>query len=188
MIVTQMPIYSQQEWQKRNFKDINLKPILGSGPYVIERIDAGRSISYKRNPHYWGKDLLVNRGRYNFDRIQYRYYRSPEIKFEAFKSGQFTLHEEKQVNRWVGDYRFPAVQQGQIKTYRFHHHNPIPTQSLIFNTRRQPFADICFRQALTLAYDFEWLNKALFHGEYQRLNSFLVIVNWHLQASRVLRS
>ena len=172
MIVTQMPIYSQQEWQKRNFKDINLKPILGSGPYVIDRIDAGRSISYKRNPYYWGKDLLVNRGRYNFDRIQYRYYRSPEIKFEAFKSGQFTLHEEKQVNRWVSDYRFPAVQQGQIKTYRFLHHNPIPTQSLIFNMRRQPFADIRFRQALTLAYDFEWLNKALFHGEYQRLNSF----------------
>src|SRR5690606_28147330 len=164
--VSQMPIYAQQEWQQRNFKEISLKPILGSGPYVIERIEAGRRISYKRNPHYWGRDLPVNRGRYNFDRIQYRYYRSPEIKFEAFKSGQFTLHEETQVSRWVKDYRFPAVRQGRVKTYRLHHHNPIPTQSLVFNTRRQPFADIYFRQALSLAYDFEWLNKAMFHGEY----------------------
>ncbi|MBB6362448.1 extracellular solute-binding protein [Acinetobacter lwoffii] len=172
MIVAQMPIYSKQEWQKRDFKELTLKPMLGSGPYVIEHIDAGRSISYKRNPRYWGKDLMVNRGRYNFDRIKYRYYRSPEIKFEAFKSGQFTLHEEKQVNRWVKDYQFPAVRQGQVQRYRFQHHNPIPTQSLIFNTRRQPFADIRFRQALSFAYDFEWLNKAMFYGEYQRLNSF----------------
>ena len=114
----------------------------------------------------------MNRGRYNFDRIQYRYYRSPEIKFEAFKSGQFTLHEEKQVNRWIRDYQFPAVRQGQVKRYRFRHQNPVPTQSLVFNTRRQPFADIRFRQALSFAYDFEWLNKAMFYGEYQRLNSF----------------
>ncbi|WP_180077253.1 extracellular solute-binding protein [Acinetobacter sp. YH12208] len=172
MIVAQMPIYSKRQWQQRDFKDLTLKPILGSGPYVIERIDPGRSISYQRNPQYWGKDLLVNRGRYNFDRIQYRYYRSPEIKFEAFKSGQFTLHEEKQVNRWIRDYQFPAVRQGQVKRYRFRHQNPVPTQSLVFNTRRQPFADIRFRQALSFAYDFEWLNKAMFYGEYQRLNSF----------------
>ncbi|MDM1334609.1 ABC transporter substrate-binding protein [Acinetobacter pseudolwoffii] len=172
MIVAQMPIYSKRQWQRRDFKDLTLKPILGSGPYVIERIDPGRSISYQRNPQYWGKDLLVNRGRYNFDRIQYRYYRSPEIKFEAFKSGQFTLHEEKQVNRWIRDYQFPAVRQGQVKRYRFRHQNPVPTQSLVFNTRRQPFADIRFRQALSFAYDFEWLNKAMFYGEYQRLNSF----------------
>lgn len=172
MIVAQMPIYSKRQWQRRDFKDLTLKPILGSGPYVIERIDPGRSISYQRNPQYWGKDLLVNRGRYNFDRIQYRYYRSPEIKFEAFKSGQFTLHEEKQVNRWIRDYQFPAVRQGQVKRYRFRHQNLVPTQSLVFNTRRQPFADIRFRQALSFAYDFEWLNKAMFYGEYQRLNSF----------------
>ncbi|MCP0912053.1 MULTISPECIES: extracellular solute-binding protein [Acinetobacter] len=172
MIVAQMPIYSKRQWQGRDFKDLTLKPILGSGPYVIERIDPGRSISYQRNPQYWGKNLLVNRGRYNFDRIQYRYYRSPEIKFEAFKSGQFTLHEEKQVNRWIRDYQFPAVRQGQVKRYRFRHQNPVPTQSLVFNTRRQPFADIRFRQALSFAYDFEWLNKAMFYGEYQRLNSF----------------
>jgi microcin C transport system substrate-binding protein len=172
MAVTQLPIYAAQEWQKRNFKDISLKPIMGSGPYMIEKIEAGRSIAYRRNPHYWGKDLPVNRGRYNFDRIQYRYYRSPDIKFEAFTSGQFTLHEEKQVNRWVSDYQFPAVKQGRVKLYRFRHQNPIPTQSLVLNSRRSPFSDIYFRQALSWAYDFEWLNKALFHGEYQRLNSF----------------
>ena len=91
---------------------------------------------------------MVNRGRYNFDRIKYRYYRSPEIKFEAFKSGQFTLHEEKQVNRWVKDYQFPAVRQGQVQRYRFQHHNPIPTQGLIFNTPPSAFCRYPFPASL----------------------------------------
>ncbi|OTG78463.1 ABC transporter substrate-binding protein [Acinetobacter sp. ANC 5054] len=172
MILAQMPIYSKRDWAHKDFRKITLVPILGSGPYVIEHIDAGRSISYKRNANYWAKDLAVNRGRYNFNRLKYVYYRSTEIAFEGFKAGQFTLYEEKKARNWVSAYNFPAFKAGLVVKYRSKHQRPIPTRSLIFNTRRTPFNDIQFRQALTYAYDFEWQNKALFYGQYQRLQSY----------------
>ena len=172
LILATLPIYSRQDWQGKDFSRISMQPILGSGPYVIDRIDAGRSITYKRNPNYWGKDLVINRGRYNFDKIKYVYYRNLDIAFEGFKSGQYTLHEEMTARKWVTEYRFPAVTAGMVKKYRFQHHNPIATQSFIFNTRRSPFQDIRLRQALTYAYDFEWQNKALFYGQYRRLQSY----------------
>lgn len=172
LILAQMPIYSKKDWSRKDFSRITLQPILGSGPYLIERIDAGRSISYKRNPDYWGKDLPVNKGRYNFDRLKYVYYRSLDIAFEGFKSGQYTLHEELTARKWVTEYHFPAVKAGMVVKYRFQHYNPIATQSYVFNTRRAPFQDISLRQALTYAYDFEWQNKALFYGQYRRLQSF----------------
>ncbi len=172
LILATLPIYSKQDWQGKDFSRISMQPILGSGPYVIDRIDAGRSITYKRNPNYWGKDLVINRGRYNFDKIKYVYYRNLDIAFEGFKSGQYTLHEEMTARKWVTEYRFPAVMAGMVKKYRFQHHNPIATQSFIFNTRRSPFQDIRLRQALTYAYDFEWQNKALFYGQYRRLQSY----------------
>ena len=172
LILAQMPIYSKKDWSGKDFSRVTLQPILGSGPYLIERIDAGRSISYKRNPGYWGKDLPVNKGRYNFDRLKYVYYRSLDIAFEGFKSGQYTLHEELTARKWVTEYHFPAVKAGMVVKYRFQHYNPIATQSYVFNTRRAPFQDIRLRQALTYAYDFEWQNKALFYGQYRRLQSF----------------
>ena len=172
LILAQMPIYSKRDWQKKDFTRVTMQPILGSGPYLIDRIDAGRSISYKRNPNYWGKDLPVNKGRYNFDRLKYVYYRNLDIAFEGFKSGQYTLHEEFTARKWVTEYHFPAVQAGMVVKYRFQHQNPIPTQSFVFNTRRAPFQDIRFRQAITYAYDFEWQNKALFYGQYRRLQSY----------------
>ncbi|MGA8882553.1 MAG: extracellular solute-binding protein [Acinetobacter sp.] len=172
LILAQMPIYSKKDWSSRDFSRVTLQPILGSGPYLIDRIDAGRSVSYKRNPDYWGKDLPVNKGRYNFDRLKYVYYRSLDIAFEGFKSGQYTLHEELTARKWVTEYHFPAVKAGMVVKYRFQHYNPIATQSYVFNTRRAPFQDIRLRQALTYAYDFEWQNKALFYGQYRRLQSF----------------
>ena len=172
LILSQMPIYSKKDWAKKDFTRITMQPILGSGPYVIDRIDAGRSISYKRNPNYWAKDLPVNKGRYNFDRLKYVYYRSLDIAFEGFKSGQYTLHEEYTARKWVTEYNFPAVKAGMAVKYRFKHNNPIATQSFVFNTRRNPFQDIYLRQALSYAYDFEWQNKALFYGQYTRLQSY----------------
>ncbi|MFW6766296.1 extracellular solute-binding protein [Acinetobacter pittii] len=171
-ILATLPIYSKVDWQKRDFSRITLQPIVGSGPYVVERIDPGRSISYKRNPNYWAKDLPINKGRYNFDRLRYVYYRNWDIAFEGFKSGQYTLHEETNPKKWVTDYRFLAVKAGLVTQYKFRHHNPIATESYVFNTRRKPLNDIRFRQALTYAYDFEWQNKALFYGQYQRLQSY----------------
>ncbi|MFH7767422.1 extracellular solute-binding protein [Acinetobacter sp. BSP-28] len=183
LILAQMPIYSKRDWQKKDFTRVTMQPILGSGPYLIDRIDAGRSISYKRNPNYWGKDLPVNKGRYNFDRLKYVYYRNLDIAFEGFKSGQYTLHEEFTARKWVTEYRFPAVKAGMVVKYRFQHHNPIPTQSFVFNSRRAPFQDIKFRQAITYAYDFEWQNKALFYGQYRRLQSYFA--NSELEAKGV---
>lgn len=172
LILAQLPIYSQQDWQNKDFTRVTLHPILGSGPYLIDRIDAGRSISYKRNPNYWAKDLLVNKGRYNFDRLKYVYYRSLDIAFEGFKSGQYSVHEEFTARKWVTEYNFPAMRTGKVVKYKFQHRNPIATQSFVFNMRRAPFQDIQFRQAVTYAYDFEWQNKALFYGQYQRLQSY----------------
>ena len=183
LILSQMPIYSKRDWQNKDFTRVTMQPILGSGPYLIDRIDAGRSISYKRNPNYWGKDLPVNKGRYNFDRLKYVYYRSLDIAFEGFKSGQYTLHEEFTARKWVTEYHFPAVKTGMVVKYRFKHQNPIPTQSFVFNTRRTPFQDIKFRQAITYAYDFEWQNKALFYGQYRRLQSYFA--NSELEAKGV---
>ena len=171
-ILAQMPIYSKVDWKNKDFSKVTLQPILGSGPYLIDRIDAGRSISYKRNPHYWGRDLAINRGRYNFDRIKFVYYRSLDIAFEGFKSGQYTLHKENSSRNWVTEYNFPAVKAGMVVKYLSKTEQPVPTQSFVFNTRRAPLNDIQFRKALTYAYDFEWLNKALFYGSYQRLQSY----------------
>lgn len=170
-ILASMPIYSKKDWQKKDFTKITLKPILGSGPYLVDSIDPGRSIKYKRNPNYWGKDLMVNRGRYNFDSIRYVYYRSNDIAFEGFKAGQFTLQEENQSRKWVNEYNFPAFNSGLVTKYIAKFENPEVTQSYAFNTRRKPFNDIYFRQALNIVYDFEWQNKALFYGQYARMKS-----------------
>ncbi len=139
---------------------------------MIERIDPGRSVTYKRNPKYWAKDLAVNQGRYNFDRLKYVYYRNLDIAFEGFKSGQYTLHEEFMSRKWVTGYDFPAFKSGMIKKYVFEHRNPMTTQSIVMNTRHRPLSDIKLRRAISYAYDFEWQNKALFYGQYQRLQSY----------------
>ncbi len=172
LILATLPIYSKKDWQNRDFTRVSLEPILGSGPYLIERIDAGRSISYKRNPHYWGKDLPVNRGRYNFDRLKFVYYRNMDIAFEGFKSGQYMWYEEFTPRKWVTAYNFSAINAKMIKKYEFQHRNPITTQSIVLNSRRTPLNDIQFRRAISYAYDFEWQNKALFYGKYQRLQSY----------------
>ncbi|MBJ9370967.1 MULTISPECIES: extracellular solute-binding protein [Acinetobacter] len=170
-ILAKIAIYSKADWKNKDYSKVTLQPILGSGPYLIERIDSGRSITYRRNPHYWAKDLPVNRGRYNFDRIKYVYYRSPEVAFEGFKSGQYTFYQEKNARNWVTAYHFPAVKAGLVKPYTAKIQTPALTQSLVFNTRKAPFNDLYFRQALTYAYDFEWINKALLYGQNIRLQS-----------------
>ncbi|MFO1354478.1 MAG: extracellular solute-binding protein, partial [Acinetobacter sp.] len=172
LIVASLPIYSKQDWKNKDFTRVTLQPIVGSGPYMVERIDAGRSISYKRSPNYWARDLPVNKGRYNFDRLKYVYYRNLEVSFEGFKSRQFYLYEEKNIRNWMTAYNFPAMQSGWIKKYKARLGTPLDIQSLVFNIRRSPLNDIHLRKALTYAYDFEWQNKALFFNQNQRLQSY----------------
>lgn len=172
LILASLPIYSKLDWKNKDFTRVTLQPIVGSGPYILERIDAGRSITYKRSPNYWAKDLPVNKGRYNFDRLKYVYYRNLDVSFEGFKSRQFNLYEEKNIRNWMAAYHFPAVQAGQIKKYKARLGTPLDIQSLVFNIRRSPLNDIHLRKALTYAYDFEWQNKALFFNQNQRLQSY----------------
>lgn len=172
LIVASLPIYSKLDWKNKDFSRVTLQPIVGSGPYLVERIDAGRSITYKRSPNYWAKDLPVNKGRYNFDRLKYVYYRNLDVSFEGFKSRQFNLYEEKNIRNWVTSYHFPAAKAGLVKKYKARLATPLDIQSLVFNIRRAPLNDIRLRQALTYAYDFEWQNKALFFNQNQRLQSY----------------
>ena len=171
LTVGQFPIFAKSSIDA-DFDKITLTPLMGSGPYKLGRVDAGRSVSYVRDPNYWGRSLMVNRGRYNFDMIKFVYYQSDEIAFEGFKSGQYRFRPENKASNWATGYNFPAVKAGMINKETISSENPVPMQGLVMNMRRPIFQDIRVRQALSKAYDFEWMNKTLFHGQYERLQSF----------------
>ncbi len=171
LTVGQFPIFASSSIDT-DFEKISLTPLMGSGPYKLGRIEAGRSVSYVRDPNYWGRDLMVNRGRYNFDMIKFVYYQSDEIAFEGFKSGQYRFRPENKASNWATGYNFPAAKTGLIVKESIKNQNPVPMQGLIMNMRRPLFQDIRVRQALSHAYDFEWMNKTLFHNQYERLQSF----------------
>lgn len=171
LTVGQFPVFAKSSIDA-DFEKISLTPLMGSGPYKLGRVEAGRSVSYVRDPNYWGRDLMVNRGRYNFDKIKFVYYQSDEIAFEGFKSGQYRFRPENKASNWATGYNFPAVTAGMIDKEAISSQNPVPMQGLIMNMRRPLFQDIRVRQALSAAYDFEWMNKTLFHDQYERLQSF----------------
>ena len=171
LTVGQFPIFAKSSIDA-NFEKISLTPLMGSGPYKLGRVDVGRSVTYIRDPNYWGRELMVNRGRYNFDMIKFVYYQSDEIAFEGFKSGQYRFRPENKASNWATAYNFRAVKAGLINKESITSENPVPMQGLVMNVRRPIFQDIRVRQALTAAYDFEWMNKTLFHGQYERLQSF----------------
>ena len=171
LTVGQFPIFAKSSIDT-DFEKITLTPLMGSGPYKLGRVDAGRSVSYVRDPNYWGRSLMVNRGRYNFDMIKFVYYQSDEIAFEGFKSGQYRFRPENKASNWATGYNFPAVKAGMVNKETISSENPVPMQGLVMNMRRPIFQDIRVRQALSKAYDFEWMNKTLFHGQYERLQSF----------------
>lgn len=172
LTVGEVSILSEADWKNRPFDAVSLTVPVGSGPYRVEKVDVGRSVTYRRNPDYWGKDLPVNRGQFNFERIRYVYYRSSEIAFEGFKAGQYTLREENKARNWSKNYDFPAVKQGMVVKQLIPHQNPVTMQALVMNLRKPQFQDLRIRQALTLAFDFEWMNKAIFNGGYVRLQSY----------------
>lgn len=172
MIVGQLQILPKHYWEKREFNKTGLDIPVGSGPYVIDRIDNGRSISYRRNSAYWGANLPVNSGRNNFDRITYLYYRDRTVSLEGFKAGQFDVRNEFKAKTWAADYNFPAVRAGYVKKLMLPNENPSGMQGFIFNLRRPLFQDARVREALGYAYDFEWANKTMFYGAYTRTKSY----------------
>jgi len=172
LIVGQLPVLPKHWWETRDFAATSLEPPLGSGPYRVVAVDPGRSITYQRVPDYWAKDLPVARGRFNIDTIRYDYYRDRNVSLEAFKAHEFDLRVENVAKVWATGYDSPALKAGLIVKAEIPNENPSGMQGFILNTRRPMFADRRVREALTLAFDFEWVNKNLFYGAYTRTNSY----------------
>lgn len=171
-IVGEMPVLPKAYWQTRDFEKTTLEPPLGSGPYEIESVDPGRSITYRRVKTYWAKDLPVNRGRYNIDTVRYDYYRDGTIALEAFKAGQYDFRLENVAKNWAIGYDGPALRDGLIKKEEIPHHLPEGMQGFGYNLRKPLFEDRRVRRALGYLFNFEWTNKNLFYGAYTRTDSY----------------
>jgi peptide/nickel transport system substrate-binding protein len=139
---------------------------------VVAEVDAGRSVTLRRNPAYWGRDLAVNRGLWNFDTMRLDFYRDASSHFEAFKKGLYDAREETDPGRWETGYDFPAARDGRVVKEEFAYGLPKITRALVFNTRRAVFADARVREAIAMLFDFEWINRSFFFGRYRRTASF----------------
>lgn len=156
----------------KDFEKLSLQPFIGSGPYKIKDFKPGHSITYERRKDYWGWHLPTNRGRCNFDSVQYDYYRDEKVAFEAFKVHEYDLRGEPDPGRWAKSYNFKAVKSGQVKMVEIPNTQPVGVHAFVFNTRKPIFNDPRVREALAYAFDFEWLNKNIFYNVYARQHSF----------------
>ena len=172
LILGQLPVLPKHWWAERDFSKGNLEIPLGSGPYKVAEVKAGRSIRYERVKDYWGKDLPVNRGFYNFDVLVTDYYRDNTVAVEALKAGQFDFWLEMTAKNWANAYNIPAVTEGRLIKEQIPNGNPTGMQGFIYNLRRPIFQDVRVRKALSLLLDFEWTNKQLFNGAYARTRSY----------------
>ena len=172
LTVAGLPILSKAYYRAHDFTQTTLDPPLGSGAYVVGDVKQGRTISYKRDPNYWGKDLPVNRGRWNFDEIRFEYFRDRTAGMEGFKAGAYDFREEFTSKVWATEYEFPAIRAGKVKKEVLPDETPSGTQGFFLNRRREQFKDPLVRQALDLAFDFEWTNRNLFYSLYTRTQSY----------------
>ncbi|WP_203141068.1 extracellular solute-binding protein [Marinobacter mangrovi] len=172
LILGQMPILPKHYWEKHDFQESGLTIPVTSGPYTIETFDAGRSITYKRNPDYWAQDLPVNVGRNNFDEIRFDYYSDDTVALEAFKAGNYDFRLESSAKNWATGYAGDALSSGKIVKEAIHHSRPVGMQAFAMNTRRFPFDNPKVREALAYGFDFNWANQNLFYGQYTRTQSF----------------
>lgn len=168
-----LPVFSRAfyEARGRDFEESSLEPLLGSGPYVLDRLDTGQRIVYRRNPDYWGWHLPINAGRHNFDRIRIEYYGDYNAAFEGFKAGQYTFRNEASSISWATGYDFPALQKGWVKKVELDDGTIATGQAYVFNLRRPQFQDPRVREALGLMFNFEWSNETLFYDLYARVHS-----------------
>jgi peptide/nickel transport system substrate-binding protein len=172
LILGLMPVLPKHAIDPETFEDTTFKPMIGSGPYVIAKVDVGRSLTLVRSPNYWGRDLAVNRGFWNFDEVKYDFYRDPNSHHEAFKRGLFDVRKETDPARWQTGYDFPALRDGQVVKETLVSSLPKPSFYFVFNTRRAPLADVRVREAIAMLFDFEWTNKNIFFGLYRRTGSY----------------
>ena len=183
LILGQMPVFPARWVGNKPFDQIGLQSPLGSGPYLLDRYELGKAVRYRRNPAYWGRNLPVRRGQFNFDEIEYRYYRDETVRLEAFKAGEYDVSFENSSKLWATAYDGPAFREGRIRKAMLPDASPAGMQGFGFNLRRPLFADSRVRQALALAFDFEWANRMLFYGQYVRNDSYFA--NSEMQARGV---
>ena len=172
LILGLRPILSKASWQGRAFAETTLTPVLGSGPYVVDKVEPGTSVTYRRNPDWWGRDLPFNRGMHNFDEVRYDFFGDPGVMFEAFKAGVITSYRETSPAKWLGNYDFPGIRSGAIVKSEIPHGRPSGIEGFVFNTRRPMFADWRVRQALIEVFDFEAINATLNAGAVPRIASY----------------
>src|SRR5690349_13714661 len=172
LILGLMPVLPRHAVDPATFEETTMTGPLGSGPYRVTAVKPGASVTLTRNPDYWGRDLPVNRGLWNFDEIRLDFYRESNGQFEAFKRGLYDFRVEQEPLRWHDGYDFPAARNGELIRETIKTGMPQPSEFLVFNTRRPVFADIRVRQALTLLFDFEWINRNYFFGLYARSAGF----------------
>lgn len=170
--VATLPVLSKAFYAANKFEETSLTPPLGSGPYAIADFKVGTYVLYKRRDNYWAKNLPVNRGRFNFAEIRFEYFRDRTAELTNLKSGSFDFREEFTSVDWATAYDIPAVSQGRMIKESLPDDTPSGAQGFFINTRRDKFKDLRVRKALGLAFDFEWTNKNLFYGIYQRTASF----------------
>ncbi|MFT4013568.1 MAG: extracellular solute-binding protein [Paracoccus sp. (in: a-proteobacteria)] len=166
------PILKKAQWQDRDFAQSSLVPPIGSGPYVIDRVDPGRSITFRRNPDYWGRDLAVNRGLNNFDTLRYDYFADASAMFEAFKAGETDAWRELVAARWARDFDFPAIRDGRVVKSEIPNQRPSGIMGLVMNTRNPIFADWRVRQAMIEAFNYRFMNLTLSGGTDPRITSY----------------
>ena len=174
LILSQLAILPKHFWTKegRDFGSTSLDFPLGNGAYEVAKLDAGRSITYKQNPDYWGKDLPINQGRFNFDQITYDYYKDSNVALEAFFAGEYDYRLENTAKLWQTSYDAAPVKDGRIIKAEIPHQRPQGMQGFLYNIRKPVFTDIAVRKALAFAFDFEWSNKQFAYGGYKRTDSY----------------
>lgn len=172
LIVAGQPVFSAAYYAHHPFDETTLEPPLGSGAYKVGKFETGHFISFDRVPDYWGKDLPVNVGQANFDRIRFEYFGDRKVAFEAFKAGVFTFREEFTSSVWATGYDFAAVKDGRVVRATLPDESPMGTQGWFLNIRRDKFKDPRIRQAIGLAFDFEWTNANIMYGVYSRTASY----------------
>lgn len=172
LIVALTPILPAHAFDKATFDQTTLKPLIGSGPYIVDKVVPGERISFRRNPDYWGRDVPAKRGFDNYDRITIEYFLNANAEFEAFKKGICATHTEADPVKRARGMDFPAAQDGSVKVETFKTGVPPVVTGFLFNTRLAKFADPVVRRALGAAYDFEWANRTLFEGMYKRTISY----------------
>lgn len=172
LILGLRPVLQKAQWQEKDFAESTLEAPVGSGPYLVDKMEPGVFISFRKNPDWWGKDLPINRGLWNLDEIRYDYFTNAQAIFEAFKAGELSAYRETNASKWLTNYDFPAVQSGAVVKDEIAHRRPSGIEGLAFNTRKPLFADWRVREALILSFNFEFINQTLNAGILPRIPSY----------------